>query len=109
VKRMVRMAAAGSIVLGSMTFAVAAGAQEATPTCQEDPAYCKEDVAGTDFNRTTTEPQTRVEGVTVTRGQELPVTGGDVMGLALIGAASVGAGVALTRASRRRRDDGSIA
>ena len=102
---MVRFAAAFLIGLGAMTLASPAGAI----TC-DDPAYCEtpDEVEGTDFNRSTREPQTRVQGVTVTRGQELPVTGGDVLGLVMIGAASVGAGVAMTRAARRRRDDTAI-
>jgi hypothetical protein len=98
-----------AIVLGSMGLAGSAGAITGDPTCQEDPAYCEDSVGGTDFNRTTREPQTRVQGVTVTRGQELPVTGGDILGLAMIGAASIGAGVVLMRATRRRRGEGSVA
>jgi hypothetical protein len=91
------------ILVGSLATASAAGAQADDSAYEDDNGTT---VIGTDFERTTTEPlaRTEVRGTTVTRAQELPVTGGDVLGLALIGLAAVGVGVGLTRAARRRRD-----
>lgn len=48
------------------------------------------------------EDDTRVLGRVVTRGQPMPITGGDVAGLAAIGLGSVAVGAALLRRSRRR-------
>jgi hypothetical protein len=45
---------------------------------------------------------TQVQGASAAKSQTLPFTGGDVAGLALIGAGAVGAGFVAVRASRRR-------
>lgn len=52
----------------------------------------KGDVAGT---------KAEVRGATIVRGQNLAVTGGDILALTAIGATMVGAGVVLVRRSRR--------
>jgi len=46
---------------------------------------------------------TQVEGVSASRSSTLPFTGGDVAGLALIGAGAAVAGVVMVRHSRRHR------
>jgi hypothetical protein len=46
--------------------------------------------------------QTGSAGATTPDGQSLPFTGGDVVGLALIGAGAVAGGVALAKTGRRR-------
>jgi hypothetical protein len=53
----------------------------------------------------TTDGGSSVSGTSSTSssGSTLPFTGGDVAGLALIGAGAVGVGYVLTRHSRRRR------
>lgn len=48
------------------------------------------------------EDDTRVLGRVVTRGQPMPITGGDVAGLAAIGLGSVALGSVLLRRGRRR-------
>lgn len=48
------------------------------------------------------ENETRVLGRVVTRGQPMPITGGDVAGLAAMGAGSVALGTVLLRRGRRR-------
>jgi LPXTG-motif cell wall-anchored protein len=58
-------------------------------------------VEGETVVRSVTQPQTRVVGAEVTRPQELPVTGGDLLGLTALGAGALGAGFVLVRRSRR--------
>lgn len=109
-KRILRYTALLAIVFGSMALAGPAGAITQDPRCATNPAYCGDDgttVGGVDQNRSTTAPQVR--GIEVTRAQELPVTGGDIIGLVMVGLAGIGAGVALTRTARSRRDTQSLA
>ena len=51
----------------------------------------------------TTPAATQVAGVTLSRGSGLPVTGGDIAGLSIMGLAAIGAGTLLVRRSRPRR------
>lgn len=48
-----------------------------------------------------TDTRTDVAPATESRGDSLPITGGDVAGLTAIGIAAVGAGAVLVRRSRR--------
>jgi LPXTG-motif cell wall-anchored protein len=58
-----------------------------------------DDVLGTDLSRTT--PAATAPDAA---GGSLPVTGGDIVGLTVIGAAALGTGVVLVRRSRRTAD-----
>lgn len=57
----------------------------------------EEKVEGNSFSR-----PPEVKGVTVAREATLPVTGGDLAGMALIGLGAVGTGVVLVRRGRTR-------
>jgi len=88
-QRAVRIAAVSGIAFA----AIAPAAAYATP-----PAY--PDGGGTN---TPNDPgATQVKGTTATKSATLPFTGGDVAGLALIGAGAVGAGVVIVRQTRRK-------
>ena len=54
-------------------------------------------------NNATNDPGTQVEGTSASRSSSLPFTGGDVAGLALIGAGAAVAGFVMVRHSRRNR------
>ena len=51
---------------------------------------------------TPSDPGTSVEAAKVTKSSTLPFTGGDVTGMALVGAGAVLAGAVIVRQSRRR-------
>ena len=56
---------------------------------------------GQTVTRPDTQPATQVRGVTQTRSNQLPVTGGDVAGLAAVGAGLLAVGVVAVKGARR--------
>ena len=56
---------------------------------------------GQNVTRPVTQPATQVRGVTQTRSNQLPVTGGDVAGLAAAGAGLLAVGVVAVKGARR--------
>ncbi|MFN8037011.1 MAG: hypothetical protein U0V73_13835 [Acidimicrobiia bacterium] len=101
--RVVKFAAITAIAVGGMLPIVAtpAGAQQcpqASPsdvTCNPEPAGSGQ-VAAADAAA-----PVQVKAVQATRGG-LPVTGGDVVGLTIVGLGAVGGGIAMVRFGRRR-------
>ncbi|MGH8983317.1 MAG: hypothetical protein ACRDY6_05510 [Acidimicrobiia bacterium] len=93
-QRALRVVAAGAVVAGVMLPAAA--------VAQQDPVY----PTPTSTPKVTEPP--RVSGAArpaverPTRQDTLPVTGGQIAGLALIGLGITGAGVAMVRIGRRR-------
>lgn len=59
-----------------------------------------DEVLGTDLSRTTPAATAPTDAA----GGSLPVTGGDIVGLTVIGAAAMGTGIVLVRRSRRTAD-----
>ena len=60
-------------------------------------------VGGVSETRSVTPADVRGEAITAppVRAQELPVTGGDILGLVMLGGAAIGTGAVLVRRSRR--------
>ena len=75
---------------------VSAQSDECYPTCVDD------DVLGEDVENT---PHGRpeVEGTDVARSDGLPVTGGDVIGLTVVGLGAIAVGFGFVKFSRRTR------
>ena len=103
-RRVIRFVAAGALAAGVVLplSATAASAQADCPTASPSDVTCNPhaEVLGTGV----TAPQVEVKGTSVaaTTTSGLPVTGGDVAGLAAAGLVTVGVGVALVKGSRRR-------
>ena len=83
-------AVAGVLAFGPMTSASAQSSDDVYPLPPPDAA-----VQGLSV----TQPQVRA--IDVTNGQELPVTGGDIVGLVMLGGAAIGTGAILVRRGRR--------
>jgi hypothetical protein len=58
---------------------------------------------GTDTPNDPSDPGSQVQGTTATKAATLPFTGGDVAGLAAIGAGAVLAGAVIVRQTRRNK------
>jgi hypothetical protein len=104
-RRVTRFVAAGALAAGAVLpfAATAASAQAQCPTASPSDVTCNPN-SGVLSNEVTA-PQVEVKGTSVaapatTSG--LPVTGGDIAGLAAAGLVTVGAGFALVKGSRRR-------
>lgn len=89
-----KLVLAGSIVAAAFGVSAPAFAQTDYVSPPGD------DVLGTDLSRTTPAATAPTDAA----GGSLPVTGGDVVGLTIIGAAAVGTGVVLVRRTRRTAD-----
>lgn len=95
-----RFVVAGAAV-AALAVPTAAGAIEADPCVNASPSDTS--CGGTDQ---VVEPGAEVQGETVANsaaGGSLPVTGGDVAGLAAVGAGLTAVGIVLARQGRRRR------
>jgi hypothetical protein len=86
-RRALRVAAAGGIVLGVLAPATA--------------AFAADYPSGT--TGSTGDPGSQVAANTTTNSSTLPFTGGDVAGLAAIGAGAAVAGVVMVRHSKKTR------
>ena len=101
-RRVIRFVAAGALAAGAALplTATVASAQAQCPTASPSDVTCEPphaEVLGTGV----TAPPAQVKTVATTTSG-LPVTGGDVAGLAAAGLVTVGVGVALVKGSRRR-------
>jgi hypothetical protein len=88
------------IVAGSLAGTAGVAAAAPADTCNAYSSTCPSpSVSGLHFSRA---PQQgpKVEG---TSQSQLPFTGGEIAGLALLGAGAVGAGVVFVTTGRRRR------
>ena len=92
-----RAVAAGAVALVASVVPLQAASAITDPYPMPPP----DQVAGEEVTRTVREPQERVLAAQVTRGQELPVTGGDLLGLTALGLGAVGTGFVLVRRGRR--------
>lgn len=102
---LVAAVAMGLTLLGTL----GATAAEAAPAQRGDDLYVRRtpprvpaDPADPGRPTVAAEDETRVLGRVITRGQPMPITGGDVAGLAAMGAGSVALGSVLLRRGRRR-------
>lgn len=93
-KRVLRLLAIGAIVAGVMVPVAAAA--------QQDPVYPTPTSAPEVRRPPTPDGAVTARPVPVSRDR-LPVTGGQIAGLALIGLGVTGAGVAMVRVGRQRR------
>jgi hypothetical protein len=93
-QRALRLIAAGAVVTGVMLPAAAVAQQDPVYPTPSDPPQVA-DASGSSGS-----PGAPVE--TATYEDTLPVTGGQIAGLALIGLGVTGAGVAMVRIGRRR-------
>ena len=80
--------------------AVAVGAVLLTPTAAVA-QYVTTDTPRV-RGETETRPETKVLGQTTSRSGSLAVTGGDILGMAAIGAGAIGVGTVLVRRGRTR-------
>jgi len=103
-QRTIRFAAASALAAGAFVplLATSAAAQGECPTASPSDVNCQPDAP--------VQPVAQVAGAQVAAVQAstpvtggLPVTGGDVVGLAVIGASAIGAGGLLFVSSRRRQ------
>lgn len=90
--RDVSKARACVVVLAVALLGAPAAAVAQTDYVGRDPVTVERDAA---------QPQARVLGRTVTRSLPIPITGGDVAGLTLVGVGAIGAGAFLVRRGRR--------
>ncbi|HUF85084.1 MAG TPA: LPXTG cell wall anchor domain-containing protein, partial [Acidimicrobiia bacterium] len=90
-----------ALVIGAFVVAVAAPAG-----AQEDPTYPEATVGGTVVEQPAGTPQAgggaSTGGTRVGGGGTLPLTGSDIMTLALIGAGAIAVGAVFAVAARRR-------
>jgi len=89
------LVAAGALVVTFFGGATAVGAQD--DYVRTRPTTVTRDTTGP----TPADPETKVLGRVVTRSAPIPITGGDVAGLALVGMGAVGTGTLLLRRGRR--------
>jgi len=82
---------AGGIIAFGLLAPTAALAAENDPYTANPPPVVQD---------LTLDRPTEVKPAVQTRGETLPVTGGDIMGLTIIGLAAIGAGTFLVRRSR---------
>jgi LPXTG-motif cell wall-anchored protein len=101
-KRLMIGTAALGLALG-LNMAPAA-AQNITPQCFSPEVNCVEEIRPAALAETVEVAPTQIVASQATGGQTLPVTGGDVVGLAAVGAAAVVGGTALLAVRRRRAE-----
>ena len=97
-RRMKVLASGGALAIAlAMPLAGSAAAQDDSNSV--DTLY----VGGVSESKTVTPAEVRGETITAppVRAQQLPVTGGDVLGLVMLGGAAIGTGAVLVRRSRR--------
>jgi LPXTG-motif cell wall-anchored protein len=102
--RMKVLAGAGALAVAlAVPLGGVAAAQDDTVTVAVTEDIDVSYVGGLSETRTVTPAEVRGETVTAppVRAQQLPVTGGDVLGLVMIGGAAIGTGAILVRRSRR--------
>jgi len=98
-RRMKVLASGGALAIAlAMPLAGSAAAQDDSNN-SVDTLY----VGGVSESKTVTPAEVRGETITAppVRAQQLPVTGGDVLGLVMLGGAAIGTGAVLVRRSRR--------
>ena len=99
-RRMKVLASGGALAIAlAMPLAGSAAAQDDPSNDSVDALY----VGGVSESKTVTPAEVRGETITAppVRAQQLPVTGGDVLGLVMLGGAAIGTGAVLVRRSRR--------
>ena len=103
-RRMKVLASGGAVALAlALPLGGVAAAQDDTSkvavTEDVDALY----VGGLSESRTVTPAEVRGETITAppVRSQQLPVTGGDILGLVMLGGAAIGTGAVFVRRSRR--------
>lgn len=105
-RRSIRFAAAGAFA-ASLALPLGAGiasAQEICPTASPSDIACSPPpVEVPEVSSFPAEGEVAVKGVSVSASSGLPVTGGDVAGMAMLGAVALGTGGVMVRVGRRRR------
>ena len=103
-KRLMIGTAALGLALGLNMAPAAAQNQTVDANCISPTVQvCQEEIRPAVLAETQTAPQ-QVAAAQASVGQTLPVTGGDVLGLAAVGAAAVAGGAALLAVRRRRSE-----